>query len=109
MLIILDNAESILDPHGKNTQEIYAMVEELTWFKTASLYITSHIATIPQLCKCMIIPTLSVEAACYIFYSIYGDDNQSNIVRSLLRQLDIHALSITLLATAASHNVWDHN
>jgi tetratricopeptide (TPR) repeat protein len=109
ILIILDNAESILDPQGINGQEIYTVVEELSQFKTISLCITSRITTIPQPCKCPTIPTLSVEAACNTFYNIYGDGDQSKVINNLLQQLDFHALSITLLATTASHNMWDHD
>ena len=55
------------------------------------------------------IPTLSMESACDIFYDIYDDEGRSDIIDNLLRQLDFHALSITLLATTASHNMWDHD
>jgi tetratricopeptide (TPR) repeat protein len=109
ILIILDNAESVLDPHGTNAQEIYAVVEELSQFKTICVCITSRITTVPQHCKRLIIPTLLAEAACSIFYNIYGDDNQSSIISNLLEQLDFHALSITLLATTASHNMWNYD
>ena len=34
---------------------------------------------------------------------------QSNIIDNLLRRLESHALSITLLATTASHNMWDYD
>jgi tetratricopeptide (TPR) repeat protein len=109
ILIILDNAESILDPQGTNAQEIYTVVEELSQYKTISLCITSRITTVPPLCKRPIIPTLLADAACDIFYSIYNNGSQSNIINNLLQQLDFHALSITLLATTASHNMWDHD
>jgi hypothetical protein len=109
ILIILDNAESILDPQGMNAQEINAVVEELSRFKTVCLCITSRVTTVPRHCKRPIIPMLSVEAACNIFYDIYGNDDQSDIISNLLEQLDFHALSITLLATTASHNGWDHD
>jgi tetratricopeptide (TPR) repeat protein len=109
MLIILDNAESILDPKGAGAEEIYSVVDELCQFRKVCLCITSRITTVPPRCKRPEIPRLSLEAACNIFYGIYGDDGRSNIISGLLRRLDFHALSITLLATTASHNAWDYD
>jgi tetratricopeptide (TPR) repeat protein len=109
MFIILDNAESILDPQGPNAREISAVVDELSRIKTISLCITSRITTVPRHCKRPEIPTLSMESACDIFYGIYGDIGRSNIVNDLLQRLEFHALSITLLATTASHNAWDYD
>src|SRR5258708_10072782 len=51
MLIILDNAESILDPKGTGAQGIYALVDELCQFKKMCLCITSRITTVPRHCK----------------------------------------------------------
>jgi tetratricopeptide (TPR) repeat protein len=109
IIIILDNAESILDPKGKSAKEIYSVVDELCQFETVSLIITSRIATVPPRCKPMEIPTLSMDAACDIFYNIYVKGGRSSIIDDLLRRLDFHALSIKLLATTASHNGWDHD
>ena len=109
MFIILDNAESILDPKGTGAKEIYPVVDELCQFKTMCLLITSRITTVPPRCKRPEIPTLSMEAACDIFYGIYGDRERSSIINDLLQRLDFHALSITLLATTASHNAWDYS
>ena len=109
MLVILDNAESILDPQGTNAREIYSIVDELCQFEPICLVITSRIKTVPRHCKRPGIPTLSMEAARNIFYGIHDDDGRSTAIDDLLRRLDFHALSITLLATTASHNGWDHN
>jgi tetratricopeptide (TPR) repeat protein len=109
VLIILDNAESILDPKGTNAGEIYSVVDELCQFKRLCLCITSRITTVPPRCKRLEIPTLSTEAASNIFYGIYGDGQRPNIINDLLKRLDFHALSIKLLATTASHNGWDHD
>ena len=50
-----------------------------------------------------------MESACDIFYDIYDNSGRSDIIRNLIQQLDFHALSITLLATTAAQNMWDHN
>ena len=109
MLIVLDNAESVLDPRGPDAREIYGIVDELCQFRTICLCITSRLTTVPWHCKLLEIPILSMEAARDVFYSIHGNRGQSSIIDDLLRRLDFHALSITLLATTASHNMWDHS
>ena len=108
-LIVLDNAESVLDPKGTGAQEIYSVVDELCRFKKVCVLITSRIKTVPPHCKRPEVPTLSMEAACEIFYGIYGNREKSGVIEDLLRRLDFHALSITLLATTAAHYAWDHD
>ena len=107
MIIVLDNAESILDSPGADSQEIFTVVEKLSSMPNICVCITSRTSTVPIDCRYLEIPTFSPKAALETFYRIYDKDEQQDRVKDILEQLGFHPLSITLLATAAQCNKWD--
>ncbi|KAF9787280.1 P-loop containing nucleoside triphosphate hydrolase protein, partial [Thelephora terrestris] len=107
ILIVLDNAESILDPQGSDAKKIYTVVEELSRMDNIGLLITSRITTIPSDFKRLDVPAISMDAARSAFYRIYDKEERPNVIDNILERLDFHPLSVTLLATVAHQNNWD--
>ena len=85
------------------------MVEELSRLNNVCLCMTSRTFIFPLVCKTFDVPLLSDKAAHDTFYRIHKVDEWPNLVDNVLAQLDLHPLSITLLATVARHNRWDAN
>jgi len=87
LLIVLDNAESILDPQGANSREIYTLVEELCRLDTlSSLHHIPHLHYSSRL-QTLEVPTLSMESARNAFYRIYKRRERPDVVDDTLRSL----------------------
>ena len=106
-LIVLDNAESILDTQDSSAGEIRAAVNDLIQVNNVCVWITSRISTVPPHCETINIPTLPSEAVEATLYHIYGYGGRSSRINDTLEQLDGHPLSITLLANVAQENQWN--
>ena len=103
MLIVLDNAESIL-----GLSEIHTIVGELSQHDNICLVVTSRVSnSLPPQCEIIGIPMLSVEAGKKTFYRTYRLGERSDGIIYILKELDFHPLSITLLAAIAQQNKWN--
>ena len=110
ILIVLDNAESILDSQGNDARAIYDLVKELgSELGNICLVITSRVTTIPPDFQCLSVPTLSMDAARSTFLRIFNRNERPDLVDKILEELDFHPLSVTLLATVARENDWDND
>lgn len=102
--LILDNVKIIINPHQPEAAALYPATEELSQIKTISLVPTTLISTVPTTCRQVEVLELSMTSAIEVFYNIYVIQGRSPKIDFLLRQLDYHPLSTTLLATAATQN-----
>ena len=108
MIIVLDNAESILGLPEASAQEIHMIVDELSQFSNICLVITSRISnSLPAHCEIIEIPTLSMEAGHETFYRIHRLGERCHEISDILKELDFHPLSIIILATIAQQNQWN--
>ena len=90
--IVPDHAESILDPQGIGAKKIYAVLEELSQLKSVCLCITSRISTVPLDREILEVLTLPIYAMRDMFYCIYKNAGQPELVDNILNELDFHPL-----------------
>jgi tetratricopeptide (TPR) repeat protein len=109
ILIVLDNAESVLDAGGTETQaQITQAIEEIGSWPSVSLILTTRTASIPTNVRWnrVTVPPLDMDAARDAFSAVYEYERPSATVDLLLQEVGCHALSINLLAVAGAQNEW---
>jgi tetratricopeptide (TPR) repeat protein len=109
ILIVLDNAESVLDAGGTESQaQITQAIEEIGSWPSVSLILTTRTASIPTNVRWnrIIVPPLDLDAARDAFSAVYEYKRPSATVDRLLNEVGCHALSINLLAVAGAQNEW---
>lgn len=107
-ILMLDGVESILDPLASGAAKIATAIEELSRCQNVCLFVTSRMdIKIPDF-RHIKVPTLSVDGARDIFHSCCHLE-RSVAVDRLLRELDFHPLSVSLLASAVCENGWDES
>ena len=110
IFLVIDSAESILDPQEVGEPEIFRVVEELGRFSNVCLCITSRVATIPQDFQCLDVPPLSIDAARSIYYRVCGSaPRPPGRIDNVLEQLGFHPFLVTSLGTIARQNNWNHS
>jgi len=106
LLLILDGADSILDPLAVRAAETVAIIEEIGRCQDVCLITTSRMdAEIPGFLP-IEVPVLSEDGARDTFYSLCNI-GRSSAVNGLIARLDFHPLSINLLAGAVHEKDWD--
>jgi hypothetical protein len=109
VLIILDNAETVLDTGGTESQaQITQAIEEMGSWPSVSLMLTTRTASIPSNIRWnrISVPPLDMDAARDAFSAVYEYERPSPTVDLLLNEVGCHALSINLLAVAGAQNEW---
>ncbi|KAF9789157.1 P-loop containing nucleoside triphosphate hydrolase protein [Thelephora terrestris] len=105
-MLVLDGVDSILDPRASGAAEIATAMEELGQCPRVCLLATSRIdAKIPGFRR-KEVSTLSLGAARNIFHDCCSLERSVGI-DTIIAELDFHPLSIVLLASAVSENLWD--
>lgn len=107
LLLVIDNAETILDTFIGQTQ-IADIIDELGSSPMISLLLTTRTTVLPNnvLWTRIDVPPLDQDAAREAFFSVYNYEKPSRVVDRLLEEVDRHPLSVNLLAWAAAQNQW---
>ena len=106
LILLLDGVDLILDPLAHESEEISATIEELGSYPHVCLVTTSRMDPGIHGFHRVEVPTPSEDDARDIFYGLCNL-GRSPVVNGLIVKLDLHPLSIDLLARSVRENDWD--
>jgi hypothetical protein len=108
-LLVLDNAETILDA-PEDATKIRDAIIAFASLPSVSLILTTRTTILPQTIpwKRLQVPILDKVSAQETFFAIYPTEEgrSSSVVDGLLADLEFHPLSIHLLAQVGAQNMW---
>ncbi|KAG6875849.1 hypothetical protein C0992_002099, partial [Termitomyces sp. T32_za158] len=106
-LLVLDNAETFLEPLIQDAGRIADVIDELGARLNVAILITTRTIVLPPNIAWvrLQVPVLEESAACEAFRAYYPAIDTSILIK-LLAAVDFHPLSINLLAQAAVQNEW---
>ena len=107
-LLVIDNADTILDPEVRDVSRIKAAIDEFGALTPVSILLTSRSRELPRAlcCEKVEVPNLDSHAAYKVFTKIYTRNvlSSRSTLESLLSTVGYHPLTITLLAHVAEVN-----
>jgi len=110
-LLVLDNAETFLDPESsRDVSRIKSAINEFGGFPSVSILLTSRSRELPHglLWKKLEVPGLDAISAYELFTKIFQREisESRSTLESILSVVDYHPLTISLLAHVAEVNDW---
>ena len=110
-LLVLDNAETFLDPESSHdVSRIKGAIEEFGGFPSVSILLTSRSRELPHnlLWKKFEVPSLDADPAYELFTKIFQREisESRSTLESILSGVEYHPLTICLLAHVAEVNDW---
>ena len=106
LILLLDGVDLILDPLAHESEEISATIEELGSYPHVCVVTTSRMDPGIHGFHRIEVPIPSKDDAQDTFYGLCNLD-RSPAVDDLIMKLDLHPLSIYLLARSVRENNWD--
>jgi hypothetical protein len=104
LLLVLDNAETILESHIK--ADVADAIDEISSCPMVTLMITTRTTVLPSNTSWERTPVspLDIDSSRKAFFWVYKHEQSSSAIDPLLTEIDYHPLSINILASAAAQD-----